>query len=128
MSTETQQNTVWVYVEGGVVKDRVGVSPATIFLPEYAARFLQAPDGTDIGWKYDGAAFTPPTSEEVNAAKAAQVRAERNRLLSETDFAVLRAYETKTEIALELAAYRQALRDVPQQPGFPTNVVWPQKP
>jgi hypothetical protein len=24
--------------------------------------------------------------------------------------------------------YRQALLDVPEQPGFPINVVWPSKP
>ena len=26
-----------------------------------------------------------------------------------------------------LKAYRQALRDVPEQPGFPDEVVWPEK-
>lgn len=26
------------------------------------------------------------------------------------------------------AAYRQALRDLPQQPGFPDTVVWPEQP
>lgn len=25
-------------------------------------------------------------------------------------------------------AYRQALRDVPEQEGFPINIVWPEKP
>ena len=27
-----------------------------------------------------------------------------------------------------MRAYRQALRDVPQQDGFPDNVIWPEKP
>jgi len=27
-----------------------------------------------------------------------------------------------------MAIYRQALRDIPQQEGFPYNVVWPEKP
>ena len=26
------------------------------------------------------------------------------------------------------AVYRQALRDVPQQEGFPENVIWPERP
>jgi hypothetical protein len=26
------------------------------------------------------------------------------------------------------SVYRQALLDVPQQPGFPHNVIWPEKP
>ena len=28
----------------------------------------------------------------------------------------------------EWAKYRQSLRDIPQQPGFPYDVVWPEKP
>ena len=28
----------------------------------------------------------------------------------------------------ELQAYRQALLDVPQQSGFPENIIWPNKP
>lgn len=27
-----------------------------------------------------------------------------------------------------MATYRQALRDIPQQPGFPTEVIWPVAP
>ena len=33
-----------------------------------------------------------------------------------------------SELAREnLKVYRQALRDVPEQPGFPNSVVWPIK-
>lgn len=28
----------------------------------------------------------------------------------------------------EQAAYRQALRDITNQPGFPTDITWPTKP
>ena len=28
----------------------------------------------------------------------------------------------------EWAKYRQSLRDIPQQPGFPYNITWPEKP
>ena len=27
-----------------------------------------------------------------------------------------------------LAEYRQALREVPEQPGFPEDIIWPEKP
>ncbi len=33
-----------------------------------------------------------------------------------------------TEQQAELAAYRQALLDVPAQAGFPNNISWPTKP
>ncbi|MBQ6480393.1 MAG: hypothetical protein IJI45_04665 [Anaerolineaceae bacterium] len=28
----------------------------------------------------------------------------------------------------KIALYRQALRDIPQQPGFPYDIEWPEKP
>jgi hypothetical protein len=67
-----------------------------------------------------------PTPEELEA----QVRTKRNRLLVESDWTQLAdARAAMGEIkAIEWDAYRQALRDVPEQEGFPENVVWPTKP
>lgn len=54
--------------------------------------------------------------------KAVDIRAERNRLLVESDWTqVLDAPVNQAE----WATYRQALRDVTAQPGFPLNVEWP---
>ena len=88
-----------------------------------------ASDVACIGWDYDGTDFIAPpapTPEEL----AAEVRIQRNRLLASSDWTQLADArdalgETK---AAEWDAYRQALRDVPQQEGFPENVVWPTKP
>ena len=55
---------------------------------------------------------------------AASVRRERNARLAETDYMGLVDYPVK---AGELE-YRQALRDVPQQAGFPNTHAWPNKP
>ena len=49
---------------------------------------------------------------------------QRDNLLKETDHYGLSDF-TMTD---EMAAYRQALRDVPQQEGFPTDITWPTKP
>jgi hypothetical protein len=57
---------------------------------------------------------------------AYQARAERNRLLAESDWTQLPDVPEAARLAW--AAYRQALRDVPEQEGFPENVVWPTKP
>ena len=48
----------------------------------------------------------------------------RKQRLEETDIYAL----GDRAISDEMRAYRQALRDVPQQEGFPDNVVWPTKP
>ena len=56
---------------------------------------------------------------------AAEVRAERDRLISACDWTVLDDAKTDKQA---WATYRQALRDVPEQPGFPYDVSWPAMP
>ena len=56
------------------------------------------------------------------------VRLERNKLLSDTDHLIQSDYPISDEKKQEIKAYRQALRDIPQQDGFPDNIVWPEKP
>lgn len=50
-------------------------------------------------------------------------RSERDTLLSESDVHAL-----VDRITDEWRTYRQALRDVPSQAGFPNNITWPTKP
>ena len=77
------------------------------------------------------AAYVAPTQAELDAALAAEVRSNRNRRLAEVDAVAgnaLRwaALDADTQAAWSL--YRQELLDVPQQTGFPNDVVWPTKP
>lgn len=51
--------------------------------------------------------------------------AERNRRLAATDFYMLRDAPAAPE---GVAEYRQALRDITDQPGFPETVEWPKLP
>ena len=63
----------------------------------------------------------------VNAENASQqdylVRGQRDSLLQESD-----VYALADRITDEWTAYRQALRDIPAQAGFPASVTWPTKP
>lgn len=61
--------------------------------------------------------YTPPvpTTEEL----AVRVRAERNKRLALTDHFVMPDYPISQERLEEIKVYRQELRDLPQQPGFP---------
>lgn len=65
--------------------------------------------------------------ENVEFLKS-DVRAQRNALLSETDYLVNNDYPISESDKKLIRKYRQALRDIPQQRGFPKNVVWPEKP
>ena len=79
----------------------------------------------------DFAAYVPPTQAELDAALAAEVRADRDGRLTGVDSVAgnaLRWAALDADIQTEWAAYRQALLDVPQQDGFPNDITWPTEP
>jgi len=63
-------------------------------------------------------------ASEADTRKAAQVRQERDQLLQQTDW---RAGSDLT-LSDDWRAYRQALRDVSSQTGFPNDITWPVEP
>lgn len=52
------------------------------------------------------------------------IRAHRERLLQETDWMAL----IDNTLTSDWATYRQTLRDISSQEGFPYSIVWPDKP
>ena len=56
------------------------------------------------------------------------VRSHRDDILQETDWRVIKAAEKATSLTPEWASYRQALRDVTKQDGFPFSVKWTLQP
>jgi len=59
-----------------------------------------------------------------NDRLAEMARAERNTKLAETDWTA----SSDVTMSDAMTAYRQALRDVPAQLGFPSDITWPEKP
>ena len=88
--------------------------------------------------KYVNGVLTDMTAAEISQRQAEEnawaagendrlsdeIRAKRNNLLAETDYLAL----SDTTLSSDMATYRQALRDVTSQAGFPTSVTWPTKP
>ena len=73
--------------------------------------------------------FVAQLIEAETAKAAAAVRAKRNHLLDESDKEVLPDRLAKTSAAFKAwADYREALRDISTQAGFPFNVEWPVRP
>ena len=88
-----------------------------------------------------GPIFTDTTAEDGTVTTAAQheaaykaqkdaeqakgVREERNRKLTETDWTQLADAPVNS---VAWSNYRQALRTLPEQAGFPFNVQWPEQP
>jgi hypothetical protein len=57
-----------------------------------------------------------------------QARMVREGLIQASDYIVLMYTEKGADVPQNWVDYRQALRDVPEQSGFPTDVIWPTHP
>lgn len=64
----------------------------------------------------------------TNAELAGNTRIKRDHFLSETDFYLMSDYPSDPKNLEEIKKYRQALRDIPEQAGFPKDVIWPDLP
>lgn len=74
---------------------------------------------------------TSASSDEIATrltAKSAEVRDQRNRLLTECDWTVLADSPLSTSKKTEWKTYRTALRDISAADGFPFTMTWPTEP
>jgi len=96
------------------------------WIPFHACPYDDLSHGRKIFLMAEAGAFGP-VAEYVEDDEAARAEAliVRNQLLSASDWAMLPDAPTD-KAAWE--DYRQALRDVPEQEGFPTTISWPEKP
>lgn len=63
---------------------------------------------------------------QKDAERAQAVRADRNARIAATDWT--QGKDIPDNISSAWATYRQALRDVPSQAGFPWDIQWPTQP
>jgi hypothetical protein len=73
-----------------------------------------------------------PISEEKyqynTDIQAQAVKADRNRMLAGCDWIITKSAETGQAVPDAWKTYRQALRDLTSQAGFPWTVTWPTPP
>ena len=100
--------------------------------PEFYTRWVHtpadspdnvAPKDTDVG----GIAIYL-TDAEYDTVLAASARQKRDRLIAATDYLVTPDYPISDDRLAKVKTYRQALRDIPEQAGFPRTITWPDKP
>jgi hypothetical protein len=72
-------------------------------------------------WDAEEAAWAAGENDRLAAA----AREKRNALLAESDWTQVADTPVNN---LAWAIYRQNLRDVPNQPGFPVTIIWPTQP
>jgi hypothetical protein len=84
----------------------------------------------DNEWHQTWVVYDLP-EDEITARtnrKSEEIRQERDKLLAETDWRIIKGVETNTQEDSDWIEYRENLRNIPQQEGFPWNVIWPIKP
>ena len=59
---------------------------------------------------------------------AEEARTERNKLLEESDWTQVLDAPIDSATREAYRTYRQALRDIPEQEGFPETITWPELP
>ena len=76
----------------------------------------------ELQWAAEQAAY----AASADTRKAVDVRSERNAKLTATDWT--QTVDTPQVTKDKYSTYRQALRDVPSQAGFPWTIEWPEQP
>lgn len=115
----------------GVVVSHESMTPHDIELRELIKKFAQEEGyrekrGEDLSWSIER--IPEKTAEEKRIEAEQMARSKRDALLSESDYYLQPDYPSTPEGVKAVKAYRSALRDVPQQEGFPLSVEWPVKP
>ena len=91
-------------------------------------RYIATPEGNvpftaeeETARDLEEAAWTAGADDRA----AEEARNKRNNLLAATDWTAMPDAPTQ---ATEMTAYRQALRDITSQSGWPTTINWPTEP
>ena len=79
-------------------------------------------DTTEDGVTTTKAEHEAAYQADLDAKAAESVRTQRDKLLADTDWHGL----SDVTMSAEMTAYRQALRDITAQAGFPNTVEWPE--
>jgi hypothetical protein len=80
----------------------------------------------NIGYEIVDGQFAPPS--DLIERQWGPIRKERDRLLCETDWIVIKAKESGSNLSAAWKTYRQSLRDITTTFATPEEVVFPDKP
>jgi len=100
---------------------------------KWYTKYVLGPVFTDRAATETEAAQTAAEQEAAyraskDADQAKSVRTSRDDKLKETDWIVIKNLELNANIPGAWEVYRQALRDIPAQSGFPWTITWPTQP
>ena len=116
------------YDESIHAKEQIPLDAVSVTVEEYQELLTAQGKGKRITADSNGnpVAIDPPTPTGEQLALA--VRTKRDQLISDTDYLVMPDYPISADLLAKVKAYRQALRDIPEQVGFPADIDWPINP
>lgn len=151
LSQETQKPVGYPITESNFRALYAALQPPQVLSPEYVerlgwclfdvsappelGRYQKAEVGEDVRddrgiWmqQWNVVEQTEVEKAETDAKKGDEVRSRRQGELFMSDWTQLLDTPLSAEKKAEWATYRQALRDITNQTGFPWDVTWPTKP
>jgi hypothetical protein len=120
-----------VVVRNGVTQDALGNWVEAYTERDMFADYTRtdvAEDGTETEVTVTKTEQEQAYTANKDAEAATAARATRDGLIASCDWMAIKAFEGGTTVSTEWATYRQALRDVTAQAGFPNDITWPEKP
>lgn len=113
--------------------DNIPADAVEITTEEHAALLQGQSEGKVITADENGYPILQDPPQPTPEQLAATARAERDRLIESVRWRIER-HNDELELGIEpteplepLLQYTQALRDIPQQAGFPNDIIWPEE-
>lgn len=92
--------------------------------------FLIQSDIADVGWSYLNGEFIKPSQKTalLTNEQLFEARTTHDLLITKTDYLLILDYPITAAKLSTVKLYRQSLRDITNQSGFPTTIEWPSMP
>ena len=122
----------YVYLTDNIVTDQAQVDPFTIFYPEYAEGFIEAPDEVTFGWSLKNGQWIPPSTPPDPTIQE-QNKQQATSLLQQTDWTCtvdINNPEYSNPYLMNqdaFLAYRSQVRQIAVNPPT-TPAVFPEQP
>lgn len=92
---------------------------------KYEVTYPYSEENLKIAQRY---AYNGEVAVEDIPMNAEEARAKRDKLLADTDWTQVLDAPIDSATREAYRVYRQALRDIPEQDGFPETITWPELP
>ena len=125
MSLYYSASTGGFYDDAIHTKDQIPADTVSITEDQHQSLLADQSNGKVIAANGRGEPFSKDRPAPAYDELAASARVKRDVLIAGTDYLVMPDYPISTDLLAKVKVYRQALRDITIQVGFPYDIDWP---